>query len=223
MKRNVPSTIGKLLFVSGLAAGFGQATLFAGTMNLSTGLDSGGNLITTGGGCDANWVQTAGPAPACAGGNGQVVTPANADWFGGWLADGPNSDWITSDVNSTANGSPLPTYQIQFFLGDLVGASITFSWAIDDQGTISLNGNNIGTLGSGAWGGLTPIAANASSFLVAGLNTLTISMTDSDNFLEGVRFEGSVSGSVGIPEPATVTTLLVGIGTLMLRFRRRRA
>jgi hypothetical protein len=44
---------------------------------------------------------------------------------------------------------------------------------------------------------------------VAGLNTLTITMTSSDNFLEAVRLEGHVEvrGPV-VPEPSTLLAAL---------------
>ena len=61
---------------------------FAGTANVSTGLDASGHLITTDGGFDAHWLvqQASGQfTPA------QVVMPQDPDWFGGWLPNGPNS------------------------------------------------------------------------------------------------------------------------------------
>lgn len=201
---------------------------FAGTLNLSTGLDAGSNLITTDLGCDAHWTQTAGPAPSCANSKGQVVMTSDADWYGGWLADGSSSNWITSNAQTTANGSPLPSYQIQFYLTNTVGATFSGSWAIDDVGTISLNGTQIAALGSGAWGGLSPIGGNPAADLQAGLNTLTITMTNSDDFLEAVRFEGSVTGNgasfsapSGVPEPASVLLLLTGAGALLTGLRRK--
>lgn len=192
----------------------------AGTVNLSTGLDSNGNLITADGGCDANWVQTAGPANAC-GGNGQIVTPGDADWYGGWVGNGPNSDWITSTAAVTANGSPLPTYQISFWLDDTTGAALSGSWTVDDAGYIALNGTTIGSEGDGNWTQLNTLTTNSAN-LVAGWNSLAITMTDSDNFLEGVRFEGSVTGDGASLAPEPGTLALFGLGTLGLGLMRRR-
>ena len=195
---------------------------FAGTLNLSTGLDSSGNRITTDLGCDAHWVAIAGPSTACAGSAAQVVMWGDPDWFGGWVGSGPNSDWITSNAGTQQNGSPLPSYMIQFYLASTTGASLSGSWTIDDEGTISLNGNQLNYLPSGYWGSLNPVSASSSDF-VPGLNSLVISMTSSDNYLEGVRFEGSVTGEGAsfVPEPVSAVMLLTGVGSLFLGLRRR--
>lgn len=214
---------GVLAFLTGSGT-----TAFADILNLSTGLDSGGNLITTDLGCDAHWSQTAGPAPACAGSKAQAVQSNDLDWSRSWLADGPDSDWITSNATVWTNGNPLPTYQIQFYLSDTVGASFSGSWTIDDAGSISLNGHQIGSLGIVSWGSLTPIGGTPSADLVAGLNTLSISLSISDNFLEGVRFQGLVSGdgasfTAPVPEPSSLVlfaAVVAGLGIAALRRRR---
>jgi hypothetical protein len=209
----------KAALVAAILMALGCPVAFAATINLSTGLNAGGNLITTDLGCDAHWTQVSGPTTAC-GDYAQVAMSGDADWGGGgWVPNGLNSNWITSDASNPRNGSPLPTYQVQFYLADTTNASLTGSWTIDDQGTISLNGNQIGVLGNGNWGAMSSVSAGAGSF-VAGLNTLSITMTLSDNSLEGVRFDGSVTGDL-VPEPASGLTLLTGLGAFLL-FRRRR-
>ena len=208
---------------------FGLPALFGGTLNLSTGLDSGGSLITTDLGCDAHWVQVAGPTAACANSAAQVVMSSDAGWFGGWIANGPNSNWITSNASTTANGSPLPGYSVTFFLDNTSGASLSGSWTIDDQGAISLNGNPIGSLGGGNWGSLSSVSA--SSGFAVGANTLRIAMSSSDNFLEGVRFEGSVTGPgaslspshPAVPEPISGWMFVAGMGVLFAYRRHRQA
>jgi hypothetical protein len=220
-------------FLAGLSSLFFllafQQSAGATSISLSTGQNSGGSIITTDLGCDAHWVVVAGgPTPACAGAHGQVVMPGDADsGFPSWVANSTSSAWITNNASITGNGAPLPvTYQVQFLLSDLIGASITGSWTIDDAGSISLNGHSIGTLGGGNWVALNGISGTASSDLVAGLNTLSISITSSDDFLEGVRFDGSVTGDgaafiAAVPEPATLT--LTALGLVAVARRRLRA
>ncbi len=61
----------------------------ASVINLATGLDAANNLLATGGQSDAHWTvdqPTGGQGPA------QTVFPNNADWYGGWASNGPNSD-----------------------------------------------------------------------------------------------------------------------------------
>jgi len=194
---------------------------FAGTLNLSTGLDASNNLITSGGLSDAHWTVN-----EQAGGTGaaQTVYPGNADWYGGWLDDGPNSDWIARDASISNNGPAPYTFQVTFSLADTTGASLSGSWAVDDSGTIDLNGNQIGSLGSGAWGGLTSVSDN--SHFVTGLNTLSITISSDDEFLEAVRFEGSVTGDLGspaVPEPASMVLLAGGMLAIAVAKRRRKA
>jgi hypothetical protein len=198
---------------------------FSGTLNLSTGLDTSGNVITTDHGCDAHWVQTVGPALACAGGAStgpaQVVLPSDPDSLG---SNDSNSAWITSDASTTQNGSPLPTYKVTFYITSTTSASLSGSWSSDDGGTIMLNGMVLGTRSGASYN--NPVSDSNSLDFLIGANTLTIQMIDSDNFHEGVRFNGSLtaegasfSRSGGVPEPSSVLLLLLGAGGLVLRRR----
>jgi hypothetical protein len=191
----------------------------AATINVSTGLDASDNLLLASGLPDAHWVATnpGGGAPA------QAVYPDSPDWYGGWLPNGPNSLWVARDASTSANGTG--TYSTTFNLNgfDLSTVSLTGGWALDDSGIIALNGNTIGALPAGAWGSLTPVTVAAGSpDFVSGLNTLSITITDSDFFLEAVRFEGSVQGTQSTPEPATlVSALLGGFGLAVVRRKSR--
>lgn len=181
-------------------------------LDLSTGLDSASNLILAGGQSDAYWTvdqALGGEGPA------KTVFPDNADWFHGtgpndpaWLPNGPGSNWIARDPHTSANG--LGTYTRVFDLSglDLSTVSITGAWAVDDVGTLSLNGNQIGQLPNLRWDALTPFSiAPGSPLLHQGQNQLTIAITSSDNYLEGVRLEGSVSI---VPEPSAALMLVAG-------------
>ncbi len=190
------------------------------TINLATGLDASNTLITTGAQSDAHWTVD-NPQGSSTTTPAQTVYPGNPNWFGGWLANGPNSTWIARDANTPANG--LGTYTRAFDLtgGDLSTVSITGSWAVDDTGILALNGQQIASLSAGAWGSLTPFSLAAGSSTAAllnqGQNQLTIRIIDpTDNFLEGVRLQGTLTGSnapTSVPEP-TSTLSLLALGTL---------
>lgn len=197
-----------------------------GTINLATGLNSSGGLIGSGGQSDANW-----SVPEQSGGSGaaQTVFPGNADWYSGWLANGPNSDWIARDANNCCNGPAPYSFDRTFtlFASDVSTVSISGYWTIDDAGTLTLNGNLIGSLVSGDWGSLWWFYVPAgSSFFHVGINTLTIIITSDDDYLEGARLEGTLSGTkYTIPEPSSFFLLgsgLLGMAGMLKRkyFRR---
>lgn len=207
------------LFVVAAAGRIGLADTF----NLSTGLDASNNLIATGGVNDAHWTVTTDPTFSPTG-IPQTVFPNNADWFGGWLANGPNSDWIARNANVTDNGPSPYTFTRTF---DLTGfnvstASLSGAWAVDDTGTLSLNGHLLSTLGSGAWGALTAFSdTGASGDFVQGINTLTMTITSNDRFLEAVRLDGSLTVRA-VPEPSSFGLIGVGGTGIALAARRRR-
>ena len=190
-------------------------------INLSTGLDATNTLLASGGLNDAHWTVSGNPA--------QSVYPNNADWFSGWLANGPASTWIAINANVANNGAAPYTFTRTFDLTgfDISTASLTGAWAIDDAGTVNLNGNLLDTQGSGGWGSLHNISAPAADF-VSGVNTLTITMTTDDQFLEAVRLEGSVTASpiAATPEPGSAALLsgllITGAGLLVRRHKRRK-
>ena len=209
MTRTVAVVLGILLF------GLCQMAQ-ADTINVSTGLDATNTLITTSGQTDAHWALTSGPAP--------VIFSTSADWWGTYVANGPNSDWISNNASSSYNGPAPYTFQTTFDLTgyDLSTASMAGSWAIADGGTLSLNGNIIASLLAQTdtnWTGLhTFSVTTGSSYFVPGINTLTLTVTSSDSYYEAARLEGAVTaGSTQpptVPEPSI--TLLLGAGCLGL-------
>jgi hypothetical protein len=166
--------------VVGLASASAQAAI-----NLSTGLDASDALINVGNSPDAHWTvdqSLRGPtAPA------KVVTAADADGaFVGyaWAADGPLSNWIAIDPTTINNAPFLPvTYYRTFNLlaSDLATATISGVWGIDDGGDLKLNGNLVSSLVNDYTASTPFLVPSGSSFFVPGLNTLTITMTNSDN------------------------------------------
>lgn len=154
-------------------------------------------------------------------GTASIVTPSDADWFGGWTPNSSSSSWIAfNPTNCCDNG--LGVYSTTFALtsANLSSAALSGSWTVDDSGELLLNGHVIATLGDGSWGSLHTFTVPNSDF-VAGTNTLTIEITDTDNFLEGVNLAGTLTtGPSTVPEPATVT--LLGPALVCLSVWRRR-
>ena len=189
-------------------------------VDLSTGLDGSDTLITVGNSPDGHWTVDqpgGGTAPA------KVVTASDADgiYVGSiWAANGPGSAWIAIDA-STINNAPVTpyTYYRTFNLtaAEASQASISGTWGIDDGGDVRLNGNLLSTVPND-YSATTPFSAAAGSgmFLV-GANTLTITMTFSDNVYEAVR----LTGALNIPEPASLGLITLGAAALLRRPRQR--
>ena len=159
-------------------------------------------------------------------GTASMVTPSSADegFGGGWVPNSSSSDWVAFDPNN-ANGNGLGIYTTTFTLtsADLATASISGSWTLDDSGSLLLNGNDLGDLADGGWTSLHPfsVAAGSSDF-VLGTNTLSLSITDSDLFLEGVNLQGTLTGTSTVPEPSELILLTAGLGVLVVLTMRRK-
>jgi hypothetical protein len=203
-----------------LIAAVGAPKSWAQGVNLATGLDSAGNLITTGGVNDANWTVTPDPVFSPTG-IPQTVFPGDGDsGFPSWIANGPNSDWISRSAANSDNGPAPYTFTRTFNLtaSQIATASISGAWTIDDTGTLALNGNTLATLPVGSWGSLWSFNVPVGSpDFVVGTNSLTMTITDNDRFLEGARLEGFL-----IPEPSSLVMgatalLIVGAGLFWRR------
>jgi hypothetical protein len=134
-------------------------------LNISTGFNASGQLITTNNTDDANWVyipQTGTPSEStfgcpssisptpgwCTTGTAsplQTVGPGDAGWWGNWAANGPTSDWINLNPNSVT-GNTYGLYYTTFNIsGSVVPANLCLvgHMGIDDNGLLAINGTAI--------------------------------------------------------------------------------
>jgi PEP-CTERM motif len=226
MIRTLHSILGlsSLLAVANIAA--------ASTINVSTGQDGSGNIWGSGNQIDAHWTVTGansetGTNPA------RTVFPDNVDYCNpahgcapAWVANDSLSDWIAFNPNATANGTG--TYTTTFDLSGAVLSTVSLSgfWTIDDQGTLTLNGHQIASLPppSQPWTVLNTFSVSTgSSDFVAGINTLTMQITATDDFEEGGRLNGTVFFSANtVPEPSSILLFASGVLALTGALLRRR-
>lgn len=195
----------------------------AGDINLATGLDAAGNLQTTNDAIDANWTAAGGNDPIMLP-NAYVVGSGAADdgTCCGWPPNGPNSSWIAVNPDNV-NGNGDMTFTRTFWVATPSTASISGGlWSIDDNGTLTLNGNLLSSLTAPAYDQLNSFGTGAGDF-VYGWNTLVMTGTDTDNFFEAARLEGVVVGA-GVPEPSTWAMMGLGFaGFAFASYRTRHA
>ena len=194
-RRLSSATLGLLLLSLALTVSTVRGTSFP--IDVGTGLDSSDAVLTADGAFDAHWTvvpQGGGPAQPA-----QVVQPGDADsGFGAWIANGPSSAWIARDAFVVNNG-PAPysftrTFQLDSGV-DLSNVALSGGFTMDDAGQLSLNGIVLGTSGFQDWGSFTTFSVPAGSGLFKrGKNTLTLTITTSDEDIEGVNMYGTVTG-----------------------------
>jgi hypothetical protein len=189
---------------------FTTATSIA-PINVSTGFNASGNLITANNTADANWSvyplasepSESTFAPPATGTPQPLLTvgPGDAGWWGNWAPNGPSSDWININPNS-ATGNTYGLYYTTFNISGSVPANLCLVGAmgIDDNGLLALNGTAImGNLslygGGGYYGGyqsLYPLNIPITSYLVTGANTLALGWGSTDNSLEAFRLQATI-------------------------------
>ncbi len=224
--------VGLVSGILAVCAGWARAQ----TINLSTGLNGSGNVITTSGVSDANWtVDQSGGGTAAA----QTVFPGSPDWGPpgggetGWVANDNNSDWIARDASTPYQSQGIATYSF-YRTFDLTGYDlstviISGSWAADSGGdALTINGHQIDALsslpdGDGSppnWEEFHPFSVANPSFLNQGLNTLAITLIGTDGSIDGARLSGTVNT---VPEPTSFVMWGAGaIGLLAYAWRKRR-
>jgi hypothetical protein len=200
-------------------------------INLATGLDGGGHLQFANDSLDA-WWQVTGAVDPLNPPNAYVVGVSSPDngFCCGWPPDGPSSSWIAANPDDQF-GNGLMTFTRTFTVNDPSTAQIVDgAWSPDDYGSLLLNGHVLSSFTSGApWLSMHAFSADPSDF-VAGLNTLTIELTQSDFNRDGARLQGILEGDVSggppvvppssVPEPSGWTAILIGFAVLGARMRR---
>ena len=181
---------------------FTTATSIA-PINVSTGFNASGQRISTNNTADANWSvyplasepSESTFAPPATGTPQALLTvgPGDAGWYSGWTANGPNSDWVNINPNSTTGN----TYGLYYTTFNISGPSVPTnlclvgSMGIDDNGLLAINGTaimgNISSIYS-----LTPLNIPISSYLVTGANTLALGWGSTDNSDEAFRLQAVI-------------------------------
>lgn len=200
----------KLCVVASVIAAVAFIATSANAANIA--LYSSGNGDMTCGNPDAHWNVSTNNGPAL------ILSPACQNWYGGWAANTAQSSWIGATTTNPTPPAPY-TFSETFSMSGYIlnTAVITGTWYVDDTGTLSINGIPIDTE-TRTFNGVSFTVPDAD--LVAGINTLSVTMTANDQTDDGIRVEIS-QATADTPEPGTLVMLgsgvLAGIGV----FRRK--
>jgi hypothetical protein len=199
-----------------LGAGAAHAVPVPGLFN--TGVDDNGALLGAGV-ADAHYQLIVSADPNYPGPGAVVASPIATNY---WLANSASSQWIAPAMaqgypsGGTAHPGGLYTYRLSFDLTGFDLATVLVSWgcAMDNNGTIKLNGALLG----GSVGGYNPLNTfSISSGFVAGLNHLDFQVT---NFaagganptglrVQGLNGNGTMSTTPVPPSAAGAQALLL--------------
>ena len=177
-------------------------------LNVSTGINASGQAILTGNTPDPHWSYVAttttpsgesnfkypGDASSDAyTGALKVVASGDADWYGSWDANGPNSSWIAINPNS-AQGNSAGFYSTAFNLASPLPAHVCLVGYMshDDNGLLAVNGQAIMGDQGYTGGSLVPLNIDITSEVTVGTNYLIFAFGNTDNSLEGLRLQGAV-------------------------------
>ncbi len=207
-----------------IAAALVSTSASAVTINglYNSGVNSGGanwgagGGATTGHGADPHWTLVGGTAYN-GGTNNQFPIPP-------WISETTSYRWLNSTPSADADtGTATYVYRLTFDLTGFNPATASFAgqFAIDNFGTIALNGVTIGS--SGGFSSFSNFSAN-SGFL-AGINTIEVAASNSGGpggaLIEFTASDVTAAGAV--PEPAQWALMLGGFGLAGAAMRRRRA
>ncbi len=138
----------------------------------ATGVDANGTLLP-GGSADPHWSVSA-------------TTPALvlSKLCSGWQPDTAASGWIGVQDSPAEPPAPYSFTQTFTLTPAQAAAPLYGRVSIDDQGTLSLNGKTLVNVGNAAG---VLFRLDAADGLESGSNTLTVTMTSSDQNYDGVR------------------------------------
>ncbi|MFZ1084781.1 MAG: Ig-like domain-containing protein [Terracidiphilus sp.] len=183
-------------------------------INVSTGFNASGQLITTNNTADAHWSVyplSSEPsettfAPPATGTPQALLTVGTGDagFYSGWPVNGPKSDWININPNSTT-GNTYGLYYTTFNISGSVPNNLCLVGAmgIDDNGLLAINGTAI-TGNINAIYSMTPLnVAIPAGVLNVGQNTLALGWGSTDNYDEAFRLQGVIETCGASETPAT--------------------
>jgi hypothetical protein len=150
--------------------------------------------------------------------NGVLPGPAISYLNPSYVADGPNSFWVSNSRDGLP-GNGTVTYQTSFTVSGLNPVKITGLWGVDNEGSILINGASTGN--SLPFGFPAFEQLHALSFVApVGLDTLTFVVKD-DGPPTAFRAEFSANVSP-VPEPSTWAMMILGfIGVGFMAYRRK--
>ena len=167
-------------------------------------------------------------------GQAYTVASGDADWYNGWIGNGPNSSFIAINPNS-ASGNTGGFYYTTFTLPTTLTLPvapntycIVGNFAHDDSGLLAVNGAAVMANQSYNAGSLNGINIDISGYVMPGLNYLNYAPGSTDNNLEGVNLNAAIEscGASVTPEslslvsttPANNTTGVSTATTIVMNF-----